>query len=91
MVGIGVGAEGDPASGAVSMHMGVPGGGRCPPPERRRRGALGVGVTPGFSLEPWAGSSSRNGGEGAPRGVLYDEGGSSVRWLHGRGHEMKGL
>jgi hypothetical protein len=62
-----------------------------PPPERGRCGTLGVGVALGFSWEPSAGSSSGDGGEGAIRVVWNDEGDSSVKWLHGRGHEMKGL
>ena len=93
MAGIGVGAKVGPTSGVASKRLGVSDGGKCPPPERRRCGTLGVGVALGFSLEPSAGSSSGDGGEleGAMRVVCNDEGGSSVRWLHGGGHEMSGL
>ena len=82
-----------PSSGAVSRHLGILEGSECPPPppERGRCGTLGVGVALGFSWEPSAGSSSGDGGEGAIRVVWNDEGDSSVKWLHGRGHEMKGL
>ena len=76
----GVRAFGSPRWGRVS-----------PLPERGRSGTFGVGVALAFSWEPSAGSSSGDGGEGDIRVVWNDEGCSSVRWLHGRGHEMKGL
>jgi hypothetical protein len=90
MVGIGVGAGVGLASGDVSRKLRVPDGGKCPP-ERKRCGTLGVGVALGFLWEPFAGSSTKDGGEGAIRVVCNDEGGSFVRWVHGGGHEMSGI
>ena len=88
MVRIGVGAGVGSASSVVSRHLRAPDGGKCPPSKSRRCGTLGVGVALGFPMEPLAGSSSRDGGEGAIRVVCDDERGSSVRWLHGGGLEV---
>ena len=89
MVGIGVGSGVGSASGDVSQAFEGPLWGQVPPPPKRgRSGTLKAGVAQGFPLEPLAGSSSRDGGEGATRVVCNDERGSSVRWLHGGGLEV---
>ena len=90
MVRIGVGAC--LASWGASKQLGVPDGGKCPPPPREKAMRYhGVGVALVFSWEPLAENSTRDGGEGTIRVVCNDEGGSFVRWLHGGGHEMSGL
>ena len=71
--------------------VGSPRSGKVPPPREKAMQYLRCGGGARFVMEASGGELSGDGGEGAMRVVFIDEGGSFVKWLHGRGHEMKRL